>query len=408
MTQEFQRWDAKSIRSFNPNMRYRTFGKTGEKVSVLGFGMMRLPVVNGDYGVIDYEKASSLVRYAVEHGVNYLDTSWPYHSTDMSQGGASEPFVGRVVKEIGRENVFIATKLPIWAVKSRADMDMFLNKQLERLQTDHVDFYLVHNIMGATWRNVVACGLSDFLDHALADGRIRFAGFSFHDTPDLYKEVLNYYDWSFMQHVCNYYDVNFEAGTKGILGAALRDMGCVAMEPIMGGMLANQLPPEAVEVLKAAAPERTPAQWAIRWVWNKPEIRVLLSGMNELEQVKENLAQASMADVPMSDEELAAIDKVREIINSKSDLGCRECGKCRCPKGVNLLQCFGTYNINHAFKVIPISHHNYALMIKGQSTAAAACDGCNLCAGQCPYGVDIPAALKKVADYFEKNDMGGW
>lgn len=265
----------------------------------------------------------------------------------------------------------------------------------------------MHSIVKATWRNIISHNLSDFLDHALADGRIRFAGFSFHDSPALYEEVKNYYDWSFDQHVRNYYDVNFQAGMRGIREARLRDMGFVAMEPLMGGMLANQLPPEAVEVLKAAAPGRTPAQWAIRWVWDQPEVSVMLSGMNEQFQLDENLRMAEISDKPMSPEEYAAIDKVREILRSKSDLDCRECGKCRCPMGIDLPQCFAMYNANKIFKVIPISHHNYGINMKNSESGVEKCDGCGKCAGQCSYGVDIPAAVQKVKAFF-KDARVGW
>ncbi len=400
-------FDTASIRSYNPDMRYRTFGKTGEKVSVLGFGTMRLPTIGNDYEKIDIPQASRLVQRAVEGGLNYIDTSWPYHSNNQMEGGASEPFVGKVVKEIGRKNVYIASKLPIWAVNSRADMDKFLNAQLKRLQTDHVDFYLVHSIRRAEWDNMVRLNLRDFLDKALQSGRVRYVGFSFHDTPALYQEVMDYYDWSFNQHVCNYYDTNFQAGMIGIRQAALRDMGFVAMESLMGGMLATQLPQEALDVLAATGIKRSPAGWAFRWVWNQPEVCVCISGMNRMEQVEENLRQAKESDIPMSPEETEAVAKVRAILKSKSDLGCTECGKCSCPMGVDIPLCFSMYNANKAFNVIHISHHNYAMGVKGTPSGAEACDGCNRCAGQCPEGVNIPAGLKKVAAYF-KDAKTGW
>ncbi len=239
-------------------MQYRTFGKTGEKVSVLGFGMMRLPTVGGDYGKIDETAAMKLVRHAVDNGLNYVDTSWPYHSTSLTEGGASEPFVGKALKEIGRDKAFIATKLPIWAVQSRADMDAYLNKQLKRLQTDYVDFYLVHNITEPTWRNIIRHDLRDFLDSVLQSGKVRHVGFSFHDTPALFQEVLDYYDFSFCQHICNYHDVNYQAGLNGIRKAFHRGLGFVAMEPLLGGMLADQLPQEALDIFAAAAPRHGP------------------------------------------------------------------------------------------------------------------------------------------------------
>ena len=399
--------DSKTIRGFHPDMRYRTFGKTGEKVSVLGFGTMRLPIVSGDYGKIDEAAAMGLMRHAADRGLNYIDTSWPYHSTSQTDGGASEPFVGKAVKAIGRDKVYIATKLPIWAVQSRADMDKYLDAQLQRLQTNYVDFYLVHSIRKAPWENMVRLDLHDFLDKARQSGKVRHVGFSFHDTPALYQEVMDYYDWSFDQHVCNYYDINFQAGMTGIRQAALRDMGFVAMESLMGGMLADQLPPEALHVLAATGIARSPAGWALRWVWNQPEVSVCISGMNSLAQLEENLRQARESDMPMTPVEIAALDKVRAILKSKGDLGCTECGICTCPKGVDIPLCFAMYNANQAFKVIHISHHNYGMAVKGSPSGAEACDGCNQCAGQCPQGVDIPAGLKKVAAFF-KDARTGW
>lgn len=392
--------DVQSIRSFNPDMRYRTFGKTGEKVSVLGFGTMRLPVVGNDYGKVDAPAAMKLMRHALDGGLNYIDTSWPYHSTTQSEGGASEPFVGEVVKAVGRDKMYIATKLPIWAVNSRADMDAFLNAQLKRLNTDHVDFYLVHSIRQEVWDKMVSLNLSDFLDKAVRSGRVRHAGFSAHDIPQTYRQVMDYYDWSFNQHVCNYYDINFQAGMRGVRQSALRDMGFAAMESIMGGMLADQIPKEAMDVFNATGIKRSAAGWALRWVWDQPEVSVCISGMNKMEHLEENLRQAKEADAPMTAEEIAAVDKVRDILKGKGPIRCAECGKCSCPEGVGIQMCFEIYNANHVFKVPHISHHNYGMSVKPTIRAAENCNDCGRCNGQCPAGLDIPAELKKVVAYF--------
>lgn len=398
--------DVKTIRSYNPNMRYRTFGKTGEKVSVLGYGTMRFATIGNDYAKIDIPLASRLVRHAVDSGLNYLDTSWPYHSGNIDEGGSSEPFVGKMVREIGRDKVYIATKLPIWAVHSRADMDKILNAQLRRLDTDHVDFYLVHSIRKAAWDAVVGHDLKDFLDKARQSGKVRHVGFSFHDIPETYQEVMDFYDWSFNQHVCNYYDVNFQAGMWGIRQAALRDYGFVAMEPLMGGALAGNLPVEAQDVFRATGITRSLAGWALRWVWNQPEVSVLLSGMNSMEQLDENLRLAGESDIPLTPAEAEAVDKVRGILKSRGPIACTECGKCSCPKGVGIQMCFEMYNANHALKIPGISHHNYGQSVKPTMRAAAHCDGCGQCRSQCPAGLDISAELKKVAAHFEKASTG--
>lgn len=393
--------DTRSIRNFNPHMRYRTFGKTGEKVSVLGFGTMRLPILDGDISKIDVPAAMGLVSHAIDNGLNYIDTSWPYHG-DIYKGGSSEPFVGEVIKSVGRNNVYIATKLPIWAVNSRADMDKFLNAQLKRLNTDYVDFYLVHSIRQQVWDRMVSYKLSDFLDKAVQSGRVRHVGFSPHDIPETYRQIMDYYDWSFNQHVCNYYDINFQAGMRGIRQAALRDMGFVAMEPLMGGMLANQLPKEALDVLDASGIKRSPAAWALRWVWDQPEVSVAISGMNRMDHLNENLRQAQESDMPMSAEEVAAINRVREILKSKGTIKCIECGKCSCPKGVGIQMCFEMYNAHDTFKVPLVSHHHYkgSVKIEGPIRGAENCDGCGQCKSMCPAGLDIPAELKKVAARF--------
>lgn len=391
--------DIRTIRNYAPKMRYRTFGKTGEKVSVLGFGTMRLPVVNGNYADIDIPAATRLVRHAIDCGVNYLDTSWSYHG-DMFTGGSSEPFVGQILTQVGRDRVYLASKLPIWAVESRKDMDTILNAQLKRLCTDHIDFYLVHSIRQKMWDKVVALGLQDFLDKALKSGKIRYAGFSFHDIPDTWQQVIDFYDWSFCQHVCNYYDVTFQAGMYGIRQAALRDYGFVAMEPLLGGVLANQLPKEALDVLAATGIERSQAGWALRWVWDQPEVSLLLSGMGTMEQLNENLAIAELSDVPMTLDERTAMDRVRAILKAKGPIPCTGCGKCSCPKGVGIQMCFECFNANTTFTLSSIGHHNYGQSIKPTARAAHNCDGCGSCLPMCPEHLNIPAELKKVADYF--------
>lgn len=382
-------------------MKYRTFGKTNEKVSALGFGAMRLPVVDGDYSKVDEEAAYKLFKHAVDNGLNYIDTSWPYHSNSLTEGGASEPFVGRTLKKIGREKVLLATKLPIWAVKTREDMDMFLDKQLERLQTDHIDFYLVHNIMETTWRNVVDLGLKDFLDKILASGKVRYVGFSFHDTPELFDEVLNFYDWSFCQHACNYFDTRFQAGLEGIDKASERGLGFVSMETVLGGMLADGLPQEAIDIFNATGIKRSPAAWALRWSWNRPQTSVVLSGMNTMEQLDENLRLADET-LPgsLSDVELEAYGKVRDFLKSRGTIPCIECGKCSCPKGVDIQQIFTLYNSNTTFDNIPFGCHQYDLMIAPSGHGVENCDGCKECEPMCPQNIAIAEEMKKAAEMF--------
>lgn len=200
--------------------------------------------------------------------------------------------------------------------------------------------------------------------------------------------------------MCNYYDVTFQAGMYGIRQAALMDYGFVAMEPLLGGILANQLPKEAQEVFAATGIRRSPAGWAMRWVWNQPEVSLLLSGMGTQAQVEENIQLARDSDIPMTAEEVAAVNKVRAILKGKGPIPCTGCGKCSCPKGVAIQMCFECYNANNTFRLSSIGHHNYGQSIKPTLRAASNCDGCNQCAGQCPEGLNIPRELKRVADYF--------
>ena len=256
-------------------------GSTG--LSILGFGCMRLPTTED--GKIDEEQATGMLRYAIDHGVNYVDTAYPYHN------GESEPFVGRALGGGLREKVHLATKLPSWLVRSREDMDRYLDEQLARLKTRTIDFYLVHGLNRPFWENLSALGVTDFLNDAIADGRIRHAGFSFHDNTALFKEIVDGYDWTFAQIQYNFMDEHYQAGTEGLEYAAKRGLGIVVMEPIRGGLLARNLS-GIREIWQKANIRRTPAEWALRWVWNHPEVTVVLSGMSAPEQVRQNVALA--------------------------------------------------------------------------------------------------------------------
>ena len=383
-------------------MIYREFGKTGEKVSVLGYGNMRLPVVNNQYDHIDQTEALRLVRHAVDMGVNYLDTSWPYHSTSLTEGGASEPFVGAALKEIGRDKVFVATKLPIWLVHERGDMDAYLDRQLARLGTDHVDFYLVHNIIRPTWERMVSLGLGDFLDRCKKSGKVRHVGFSFHDTPALFQEVIDYYDFEFCQHALNYYDVNFQAGIASMRAAARRHMGVIAMEPVMGGMLGDLLPEKAKQLLAATGVQRSPAGWALRWVWDQPEITFLLSGMSTMAQVEENCRLADEADTPLTPEEMDAYGEVMKLFREQRAIDCTGCGLCHCQYGIAIRDNFLLYNAGKILDVQYISDKNYSLMLANTGMQAEKCNACGKCDGVCPQGLNIPWELRKVARHFRQ------
>ena len=379
-------------------MLYRKFGKTNETVSILGFGCMRLPILpGGDPSKIDEEKAIGLVRDAIDGGVNYIDTAYPYHGTGMDKPGQSEPFVAKALKDGYREKVKLATKLPSWLIKTREDMDKYLNEQLKRLETDSIDFYLVHALNSKTWANLKDLGISEFLDEAIKDGRVKHVGFSFHDKLDTFKEIVDYYDWSFCQIQYNYLDQDYQAGREGLNYAAERGLGIVIMEPLRGGKLVNNLPNEAKSIFDQADVKRSPAEWALKWIWNHSEVSVVLSGMGATEQVTENIKVASEAEVnSLTEKELKIMNQVKTIIKEKIKINCTACEYCMpCPAGVNIPRCFDLYNNYHMFG--EEKFYNWLT----DKEKASNCVECGNCESHCPQGIQIRQELKNVKELFE-------
>lgn len=386
-------------------MLYRTMPKNRDELSLLGFGCMRLPIKED--GTIDEKHAMSQVRYSIDHGVNYVDTAWPYHM------GQSEPFLGRALADGYREKVKVATKLPSWIVDNREDMDNFLNAQLEKLQTDHIDYYLVHGLAGELWDKMEALGVIDFLDKAKSDGRIINAGFSFHGPADDFKRIVDAYPWIFCQIQYNFMDEENQAGTGGLKYAASKDLGVIVMEPLLGGNLANRVPPEIEEIWNEASVKRTPAEWALRWVWNHPEVAVVLSGMNEEAQVEENLKTANKAyPNSLTEAELQLVKKVEQKYRQLTKIGCTGCQYCMpCPSGVNIPECFDIYNNLHMFGNVDGAKFLYAIRMSGAFTDtepggfASMCIECGQCMEKCPQSLEIPDLLKAVAEELEGPDF---
>jgi uncharacterized protein len=382
-------------------MLYRKMPKNGDELSVLGFGCMRLPTKED--GTIDEKRATQQVRYAIDHGVNYVDTAWPYHM------GQSEPFLGGALADGYREKVKLATKLPSWIVDSRKDMDNFLNAQLEKLQTDHIDYYLVHGLAGELWDKMEALDVIDFLDKARSDGRIINAGFSFHGSADDFKRIVDAYPWIFCQIQYNFMDEENQAGTEGLKYAASKDLGIIVMEPLLGGNLANRVPPEVEEIWNEASVKRTPAEWALRWVWNHPEVTVVLSGMNEESQVEENLKIADEAyPNSLTEAELQLVKKVEQKYRQLVKIGCTGCRYCiPCPSGVDIPECFEIYNDLHMFGNEEGAKFTYAIRMSGVFTDsepggfASLCTECGQCKDKCPQNLEIPDLLKAVAEELE-------
>ncbi len=384
-------------------MLYRELGNTGEKISILGFGCMRFPTLDNDPDRIDEAKALPMLRKAIDKGVNYLDTAYPYHGTGLDQPGASEPFVGRALRDGYREKVNLATKLPVWQVRERADMDRILDEQLRRLETDVIDFYLLHSLDLKRWRTLEALGITEFLDSALADGRIRYAGFSFHDSLESFLPIVNGYNWSFCQLQYNFLDESFEAGKSGLQYAAGEGLGVVVMEPLRGGSLA-MCPEEAGKIYHSYGVDRTPVEWALRWIWNHPEVSTVLSGMTEMSQLEENLQIAGKAAAnTMSPRELEIIKKVKEVYKNKIPVGCTACRYCMpCEHGVNIPVSLQIYIDYHMFDDEISQARNkwrYNLVLPPEARASA-CTDCGKCKERCPQHIDIPVELKKVAKVF--------
>ncbi|MBC8080242.1 MAG: aldo/keto reductase [Gorillibacterium sp.] len=384
-------------------MLFRRYGKTNEMVSVLGFGCMRLPVIDGNSKNIDDDKAIAMLRHAIDEGVNYIDTAYPYHGDGMSKSGASEPFVARALKDGYREKVKLATKLPSWLIHTREDMDLYLNEQLERLETDHIDFYLVHALNAGTWGTLKELGISEFLDQAVKDGRIKYPGFSFHDELPVFKEIVDYYDWTFCQIQYNYLDEYVQAGIEGLEYAAAKDIGIAIMEPLRGGKLANDLPAAVQEAFDHSEIKRTPVEWALRWIWNNPDAAVTLSGMSTMEQVVENVKIANEA-LPnsLSAGELEVVNEAKDAFK-RTKVNCTACGYCMpCPVGVNIPANFSYINeyyyLNNADKQTALKETYAAKVDEGER--ASVCVECGNCEEHCPQNIAIIDELKNVAELF--------
>lgn len=387
-------------------MLYRKFGKTNEEISVLGFGCMRLPIIGDDPTKIDEEKAIQMIRHAIDEGVNYIDTAYPYHGVSMKTGGESEPLLAKALKDGYRERVKIATKLPCWLIKSREDMDKYLNEQLARLETDHIDFYLAHSLNTATWPIVKNAGIAEFMDQAIRDGRIKYAGFSYHDKVDLFKEIVDYYNWSFCQIQYNYMDEEFQAGTEGLKYAAEKGLGVAVMEPLRGGKLTTNLPEEIEILIKNARIKRSPAELALKWVWNHPEVSIALSGMTTMEHVVENITIAnSLLAKPLGKQDMELIEEIKAVFKERIKVSCTACGYCLpCPSKVNIPGCFRYYNEFYVFGNPETNDPSLSMYFSqlGPKQRASSCIECGKCEEHCPQGLPIRAELKKVKDLFDK------
>mgnify|MGYP001343412659 CR=1 FL=1 len=384
-------------------MLYRRFPKVPHDISILGFGCMRLPQKesSGFAGTIDEEKAIAMIHHAIDCGVNYIDTAYPYHD------GASEPLVGKALADGYREKVMLATKLPSWLITTREDMDRYLDEQLAKLATDHIDFYLVHGLNKAWWENLSNLDVLEFLDEAVADGRIRYPAFSFHDALPVFQDIVDAYDWTFAQIQYNFMDEKYQAGTEGLRYAAARNLGIVVMEPLRGGLLSRDLPATQA-ILEAAPVRRTAAEWGLAWVWDHPEVTTALSGMSSMQQLEENLAYAEHGRAgSFTPEDFAVIRQVKEAFEARVKIPCTGCRYCMpCPNGVDIPRCFESYNQAHMYDAKEECGGVYTWVLSGAIDGipgyASCCLSCGECEEKCPQGLPIMEHLKEVAEYFDR------
>ncbi len=381
-------------------MLYRDFGRTGERVSILGFGCMRLPVLEGRRECIDVPLATDMLHYAIDRGVNYVDTAFPYHGASFDSPGTSEAFVGGALAGGYREKVLLATKLPGWVIGSRGDMDEVLAGQMERLRTGQIDCYLIHGLNARSWAKLLDQGVLEFLDAAKADGRIRYAGFSFHDDPPAFVPIVDAYDWDFCQIQYNYMDVDYQAGRAGLEYAAGRGLAVIVMEPLKGGRLAGRAPEEVQTLWDEAPIERTPVEWALRFVWNDPRVSLLLSGMSAMDQVVANVEIAGRAEAgSLSPEDLALIEQVREAYRARIAVDCTECRYCLpCPQGIDIPLILSCLNNASLFDDFTAERATYQFELNAGHTApASACTECGQCEEACPQQIPVAEELAKAA-----------
>lgn len=379
-------------------MQHRKIKKNGDEISALGFGAMRLPTKTGR---IDKESAKELIYYAIDHGVNFIDTAFPYH------GGSSESFLGEILKGGYREKVKLCTKMPSWSIKKYEDMEKYLEIQLKKLQTDYIDYYLLHALGKGSFEKLKELGVLEFLEDAKAKGKIKNIGFSFHDNSEVFKEIADAYDWDACLIQYNYLDEMNQAGTEGVKYAYSKGMAVFIMEPLKGGILAGDVPENVKKIWNKANVKRSAADWALRWVLNHGEVTCVISGMNEMNQVKENIgvAEETLPDSLTADE-LVLYEEVKAVYRSSMKIDCTACGYCMpCPVGVDIPECFGLYNHKNMFNTRGASF-TYILrfggVFSGNDSHAGLCINCGKCVRACPQKLDIPELLGEVS-----NELGG-
>jgi len=367
-------------------MKTSYFEKLGINTSLLGFGCMRFPT-KAD-GTIDEIQSEAMLDKAIANGVTYIDTAYPYHN------GESESFVGKVLKKYNRNQFTIATKLPVWKVNKKEDVRIFFNEQLNKLQVDYVDFYLLHALDSDKWNLLLKQGVLEEVEALQNEGKIKFLGFSFHDEYDVFEKIITYRNWDFCQIQYNYIDTQIQAGDKGYALAEKLGIPLIIMEPIKGGNLAN-LPDDIAQYFKSFNPNKSLSSWALRWVESHSNVKVILSGMSNMEHVVDNLDTFNNFSV-LNDEEMECVRKVTEIILSRTKNGCTGCEYCMpCPHGVNIPRNFKIWN-----DLAIYGNKNQAVRRYWKDMPATEradmCQECGACEPLCPQSIQIISDLKRV------------
>lgn len=385
-------------------MQMREFGSTGAKVSPLGFGSMRLPTregtqadANTPFSDIDVEGSVAMIRHAIDSGINYVDTAYNY------LGGNSEKIVGIALQDGYREKTFLATKSPAWLYKSEEDFDRYLAEQMDRLQTDHIDMYLIHSLNGGSWKRTLRNKALDALKRAQEDGRITYAGFSFHDDYELFEEILNAYDWDFCQIQLNYCDTEHQAGIKGMKKAAEKGMGVVVMEPLRGGFLVD-VPPAVQQVFDSASVKHSNVEWAFDFLWDMPEISCVLTGPTNPEVLKEDIALAKQSyPHMMSDEEKQVLEKAAQAYHESAPIPCTGCNYCveYCPQKLTIPYNLLAYNLRFIYDDLEMARDYYHNEVPKFGKQADLCTGCGTCEEICPQHIKISEWMPKVCELLD-------
>lgn len=376
-------------------MQYRFITKNKVKVSTLGFGLMRFPILEEDNSKINKNEAMKMLQYLYENGVNYFDTAYVYH------GQTSEELLGEFLQTIDRKAVNIATKLPMWLCKNYDDYQKYFDTHLERLKTNYIDFYLTHSLSKKTFEEMKKLNVFKFLEEKKKEGAIKYIGFSFHDELPVFKEIIDSYDWDFCQVQINYLDVDYQQGLEGIAYAKEKGIDVIVMEPLKGGRLAN-LPDDALKIFEENKVSIKPIELAQRWVYNQ-DIKIMLSGMSSIEQIKENLRIAETAnDRKLTKEEEKSAKDIKTFLDSKIKVGCTACGYCMpCPCEVNIPSVFSKYNDLSVYGNIEKNKNDYILMIEKDEDARA-CVACGQCQSLCPQNLAIIDKLKEADQVLRK------